>query len=70
MTNQEILANAPEGWVGIYVSDGFYRWIMENGWQSKIICDEAYCNAHSHERSRSDIERIVYLESVLKGEAA
>ena len=70
MTNQKILANAPEGWTGIYISDGFYRWIMEDGTQSNLISNEAYCNAQCHERCRDDMERIVYLESVLKGEAA
>lgn len=71
MTNQEILASGPEGWTHV-TDDGeyfmevggeaVYRW-HDNGW---------FDDSHNVwvTRSRSDIERIVYLESVLKGEAA
>ena len=69
MTNQQILANGPEGWT--HVDEGNY-------FRSGANFSEVYCKGEwvdiTHEevfsRSRSDIERIVYLESVLKGEAA
>lgn len=70
MTNQEILANGPEGWTHVD-GDGYYFK------QTKF---ETYCFLHNEwsdascgkerTRSRSDIERIVYLESMLKGEVA
>lgn len=69
MTNQEILANGPEGWTHFDGVDYF---------RSGANCSDIYSKGEwvdiTHEevfsRSRSDIERIVYLESVLKGEVA
>ncbi|MBJ2129118.1 hypothetical protein JC525_09225 [Alteromonas sp. IB21] len=68
MTNQEMLANGPEGWTHFNEGDYF---------RSGAAYSDVYCKGEwvdiTHEevfsRSREDIERIVYLESVLKGEA-
>ncbi len=70
MTNQEILANGPEGWT--HVTDaGFY--FKETEYEVYGFFNNEWVD-YSHDqhltRSRSDIERIVYLESVLKGEMA
>ncbi len=70
MTNQELLVNGPEGWTHV-ADDGFYFKETEYG-----VCGffnnewVDYSCEQILSRSRPDIERIVYLESVLKGEAA
>lgn len=70
MTNQEILANGPEGWT--HVTDaGFY--FKETEYEVYGFLKNEWVDYRYKEyltRARSDIERIVYLESVLKGKAA
>ena len=87
MTNQEILANGPEGWTHVEVFDGyqnspqrptFYRlkfapWSNKPTYSVWVLNNEIWLKSspeNGNVRSREDIERIVYLESVLKGEAA
>ncbi|AFV85217.1 hypothetical protein [Alteromonas mediterranea] len=87
MTNQELLANGPEGWTHVstsmidtpptwlrYEVAGVYSvWMDDNGTDSNPYWREMPGNCIEFPefiRSRNDIERIVYLESVLKGEAA
>ena len=70
MTNQEILANGPEGWThyvpeldDYFKEDGsYYQWYKGRWARVSALAGSV--------RSRSDIERIVYLESMLKGEVA
>lgn len=72
MTNQEILSNGPEGWTHYCIS-GFYWRLLGFGkiWHwNENKSEWKPAGSLSITRSRSDIERIVYLESVLKGEAA
>lgn len=72
MTNQEILANGPEGWTHVCIS-GFYWKLLGFGkvWHwNKEKSEWKPSGSLSITRSRSDIERIVYLESVLKGETS
>ncbi len=72
MTNQEILANGPEGWTHVCFS-GFYWKLLGFGkvwyWNGEKS-EWKPSGSLSITRSREDIERIVYLESVLKGKAA
>lgn len=85
MTNQEILANGPEGWTHVEVFESapvppkYWRRDNKSYLGGKFIYDK-WSQRHNgwfqavsptgNMRSRSDIERIVYLESVLKGEMA
>jgi hypothetical protein len=72
MTNQELLANGPEGWTHVDDKGIFYVLGNDNPMRNlakSIWVPVRVINASGF-RSRSDIERIVYLESVLKGEAA
>lgn len=86
MTNQQILANGPEGWTHVEVFDGyqnspqrplFYRleftpWCNKPTYSVWVLNNEIWFKSSPEKgsvRSRSDIERIVYLESVLKGKA-
>jgi len=74
MTNQKILANGPDGWTHVDDEGGYY--IIDKTRSCKFVKPNWWCDFDldwehiSDIRSRSDIERIVYLESVLKGEAA
>lgn len=87
MTNQEILANGPEGWTHVEVFEGenyapqkpyYYRlkfapWCNRPQYSAWDAGNEIWLEGLPRSgsmRSRSDIERIVYLESVLKGKAA
>lgn len=82
MTNQEILANGPEGWTHVEVFESapvppkYLRRIKKPLLGGRFIY-ETWSQRHDvwfqsvyqtgNMRSREDIERIVYLESVLKG---
>ena len=70
MTNQQILANGPEGWTHVDDDDFYFKKteVETYGFFNGEWVDYSY--DQNLTRSRSDIERIVYLESVLKGEAA
>lgn len=78
MTNQEILVNGPEGWTHYVLHNGTNYYFKIASLATSIWTDkwEAYSENRlslpdlDNVRNRSDIERIVYLESVLKGEVA
>jgi hypothetical protein len=75
MTNQEILANGPEGWTHCTLYNGAYFYFRETN-SNLFIYDpdlDKWLGGRVETvkiRAREDIERIVYLESVLKGKAA
>lgn len=78
MTNQQILANGPEGWthVAIVEEHAHYCKLSDGIMRDKFVgVKDMWTQFQGFEdvsqfRSREDIERIVYLESVLKGEVA
>ena len=78
MTNQEILANGPEGWTHVAIVEdvAHYCRLSSGVMQDKFVGVKGMWTQFqgfedvSRFRSREDIERIVYLENVLKREAA